>query len=325
MLLFEDIHWADPSLLDLISFLASRVRDVPLLLVSTARADFMSTRESWGGGLPAYSAMPLEPLGRPESVELAGRLLEQRGLAELADRASALASTGEGNPLFLEELTATIAERPVDRADQLPTSIRGIVGARLDALPAPEREVLMYASVVGKVFWRGAIAGLGPERSDLSVLLGSLEQRDLIRREAVSGILGEQQFIFKHGLIRDVAYLTLPRAERRQRHAAVARFLEGATPDPTARAAALAYHWREAGDRERALRYLLSAAEQAGRGWAKERALRLYQEALELVPEDDAERRREIFRKQAVMAAAAFHVPDAERLAGRQGDPPQAG
>jgi predicted ATPase len=172
--------------------------------------------------------------------------------------------------------------------------------------------------VVGKVFWRGALSELQPQRGDLSGLLGSLEHRGLIRRETVSRIEGEHQFSFKHFLIRDAAYQTLPRPERRQRHAAVARFLERATPDLGDAAAVLAYHWQEAGDTQRAIENLMSAAEQAGRGWAKERSAELYREALALVPDDAPEVRRDIVRRLAVASQAAWHIFDAEQLQERR-------
>jgi predicted ATPase len=317
MLVFEDIHWADPSLLDMIEFLAARVRGVPLLLLALARPELLSTRQSWAGGVPAYTALPLEPLAEPDAVELTGRLLAHHMVAGAGDRAATLAETAEGNPLFIEELAASLAERATDEAGELPTSIRAIVGSRLDALPPAERAVLLDAAVAGKVFWRGALARLQPERGDLSDLLGSLEHRDLIRRDAVSRIRGEQQFTFKHVLIRDVAYQTLPRSERRQRHGAIARFLEESTPELGDSAAALAHHWREAGDAQRALSYVLAAAEQAGRGWAKERAALLYKEALELVPAEDREMRREIVRRQAVALQAQWHLTDARHLRAR--------
>ncbi len=319
MLVFEDIHWADPSLLDLIEFFAARVRDVPLLLLTLARPELLSKRQTWAGGLPAFTSLPLGPLPEADATELARRLLAQHYVAAQADRAASLAGTGEGNPLFIEELAASLGERSTAEADELPTSIRGIVGARLDALPPAERAVLLDAAVVGKVFWRGAIARLRREADDLSRLLGSLEQRDLIRRDAVSRIQGEQQFSFKHALIHDVAYQTLPRSEKRSRHAAIAGFLEEATPELGDSAAALAHHWREGGDPNRALTYLLAAADQAGRGWAKDRAARLYQEALDLVPEENRALRRDILRRQVVASQAAVHVADVELLRARKG------
>ncbi len=314
ILLFEDLHCADGSLLDLVETFASRVRDVPLLLLTVARPDLLTARAAWGGGLPAYTALPLEPLRERESEELARQLLAAAG--EPADAAEQLARTAEGNPLFIEELAASLAERTAIAA-ALPTSIRSIVAARLDALPPAERAVLLDASVVGKVFWRGALSSMSGNGVPLSEALDSLETRDFIRQEAVSRLQGDRQFVFKHLVIRDVAYATLPRAVRRERHAAAARFLETAVTDVADAAPALAYHWREAGEPDRAIPYFVAAAEQAGRGWAKEEAVRLYDDALALVPEDDRERRRELARRKAVALQAAWHLRDAEHLAGR--------
>jgi predicted ATPase len=150
-------------------------------------------------------------------------------------------------------------------------------------------------------------------RDDLSVLLGSLEERDLVRREAVSRIQGDQQYAFKHALIYDVAYLRLPRAARRERHAAVAGYLEATTIGVGQSNEALAHHWREAGENHRAVDCLVVAGDQAGRGWAKERAVTLYRAALALVPADDEVLRRDISRRLAVAWQAQFHVVDAER------------
>jgi predicted ATPase len=182
-----------------------------------------------------------------------------------------------------------------------------------------ERSVLLDAAVVGKIFWRGVLERIQRQSVGLSTLLGALEERGLIRREAVSRIQGDEQYTFKHGLLRQVAYSTVPRARRRERHATVARFLEETTTETGESAATLAFHWREAGDNERALPYFLAAAEYAGRGWAKERAVALYNEASALLPEDDV-RRRDINRKRAVAFMALYHIPDAAKLAGRAED-----
>jgi class 3 adenylate cyclase len=303
LLLFEDIHWADASLLDLIETLAARVRGVGALFLALARPELLTDRPGWAGGLPAYTALPLDPLTNDASVELADLLLARREAVDL--RATRIANTAEGNPLFIEELAASVAERS-SGTDELPTSVRAIVAARLDALPPEERSVLLDASVVGRIFWREALARIAP-RDGLSTVLGSLEERDLVRREAVSRIRGDQQYAFKHALIRDVAYQHLPRAARRSRHAAVATYLEETTGGAGQSLDALAYHWREAGDPDKAVDYIIVAADQAARGWAKERALRLYTEALELLPDDDR-RRRTIKLRQAVTAQAYAHL-----------------
>ncbi len=313
LLAFEDLHFADPSLLDLVESLASRVQDVSLLLVATARPELLSSRPSWGGGLPAATTLSLAPLTERDAVELTERLFAQRGLEDLFDRAPALAASSDGNPLFIEELTASLAERSTRDPSQLPASIRQIVSARLDALPAPERDVLLDASVVGKDFWRGTLERLRPGRPDLAPLLGALERRDLIRREATSRIKGEQQFSFKNALIREVAYLTLTREERRRHHQETAEYLEEVTLRAGDADAILAHHWREAGREDRALTHLVASADRAAKGWAKERAAQLYAQALTMIPEEDEAMRREIGKRRAVAMAAAFHLADVER------------
>jgi class 3 adenylate cyclase len=315
LLIFEDIHWADQSLLDLIEMLAARVRDVPLMLLALARPEVLSERPGWGGGLPASTALPLEPLPDGSARELAERLLARAGAEH--EPLDAIANTAEGNPLFIEELVASLAEHSTSDPAILPTSIRGIVSARLDALSHDERAALLDASVVGRVFWRGAIARIAA-REDLGRILGSLEARDLITREAVSRIKGDQQFAFRHALIQEVAYQTLPRAARRERHAAVASYLDEMTGASGQSNEALAHHWREAGESDRAVDCLIVAGDQAGRGWAKEHAVALYKAALDLIPADD-DRRATVMRRLAVALQAMYHLADARQLRGAEG------
>jgi predicted ATPase len=312
VLVFEDIHWADSGTLDLLEVLASRVRDVPLMFIALARPDLLLARSGWGGGLPGYTALSLDALSEEDARELATLLVGAKGAST-----SRVAETAEGNPLFIEELAASMLERRGDREEPLPTTIRELVSARLDALPPSERSVLLDAAVVGKVFWRGALERLLGDGTDPLEALDSLEARDLIRRETLSWIEGEEQFTFKHVMIREVAYATVPRARRRQLHAAVAQFLEDATGDAAATATALAQHWGEAGEDLRAVEYILLAADQAGRGWAKDEAAALYGEALVLIPPSDEVRRKEIARKRALSLAAFAHIDDARYFARR--------
>jgi len=314
VLVFEDLHWADSGLLDLVDMLAARLRDVPVLLLVLARPELLDARPSWGGGLPSSTALPLEPLAGDDARDLAGRLLSHQVLANLDERAALFAETAEGNPLFIEQLAAAATEAPAGASDELPTTIRGIVAARLDALPAAERTVLLDAAVQGKVFWRGALARMSADDDRLSEALAALERRDLIRRERISAIQGDHQYTFQHVLIRDVAYDLLPRARRQERHEQCARHLEEATAEVGEAGAALARHWRDAGQPARAVDYLVAAGEAAERGWAKDRAVAFYQEALGLVPDDDDVRRSAIRRRMVVAHQALFHVQDAQML-----------
>jgi class 3 adenylate cyclase len=312
LLVFEDLHWADNALLDLVELFAARMRNVPVLLLGLARPELLDTRPGWGSGLPSYLALTLEPLGEQDARTLVGYILTSLAGIEQERQTAFVVATAEGNPLFLEQLAATLSERSAALATGLPTTIRGIVTARLDALPADERALLLDAAAVGRVFWRGALAGSWNDAS-LTRLLAALESRDLVHRDIVSMIEGEPQYTFKHGMIRDVAYETLPRRRRLERHAEVAQFLENASLSGTDAVAAMARHWRDAGQPERAVGHFVTAAEQASRGWAKDRAALLYGEALACLPEDD-ERRRMLRRRQAVTAVAAVHIRDARDL-----------
>ena len=302
-------------MLDLLEVLASRVRDVPLFLLALARPELLERRPSWGGGLPGYAALQIEPLGADDAKELAVQVLEH--MQKPSGESGEIGLIGEGNPLFIEELAASVAENATKEFAELPTTIRGIVSARLDALPPDERAVLLDAAVVGKVFWTGALEGMSSGRLDLAELLDSLEGRDFVRREPVSRLRGDQQFSFKHDLIRDAAYATLPRPQRRKRHAQVADFLEKSTPEIAAAASALAQHWREAGEDAKAAEYFTVAADQAGRGWAKEEAVGFYRQALELIGDSNPELRHKLTMRQAVAAAAFLHRGDAELLGRR--------
>jgi class 3 adenylate cyclase len=308
VLVFEDIHWADDGMLDLLEVLASRVRDVPLFLLAPARPELLERRPTWGGGLPGYTALLVEPLGEEHARELAAQVLQQ--MQKPSHESGEIGLVGEGNPLFIEELAASVAEHATGGAAELPTTIRGIVSARMDALPPGERAVLLDAAVVGKVFWTGALERMSSAGLPLSELLDSLEGRDLIRREPVSRLAGDQQFSFKHDLIRDNAYATLPRAQRRKRHAQVAAFLEETTPEIRAAASALAHHWGEAGENLRAAEYFVIAGDQAGRGWARHEAAEFYHQALALLPEEQTAERREIVQRRAVALASVFHATE---------------
>jgi class 3 adenylate cyclase len=321
LLVFEDLHWADPALLDLIELLAGRLRDAPVFLLALARPELLDVRERWGSGLPSYLALSLEPLAEADARRLAGFFLGSFAGSQRDRQAAEIAATAEGNPLFLEQLAATVNEQSVTPRTALPTNIRGIVTARLDALPPEERAVLVDAAVVGRVFWRGALAASWDAEA-LSRLLPALEGRDLIHRELQSMIDGEQQYAFKHGMIRDVAYETLPRKRRAERHASVAQYFEERELTGTEAVAAMARHWRDAGRPDRAVDYLVAAAGQAERGWAKDSAALFYGEALSCLPEDDP-RRRTIRVRAAMAATAALHIADVRDLL-RQSAPANA-
>ena len=303
ILVFEDIHWANANMLDLVHALVQRARG-PLLFVTLARPELLDARGGWGAGLSGYTALTLGPLAEDHARELVFRRLADSRQAE------EVVAIAEGNPLFIEQLAAGIGEVATGT---LPTNVREIVAARLDALPRPERTLLLDAAVVGRLFWLDALRALNGESDDLARLLEELERRDLIRRETVSIIEGQQQFAFTHALIRDVAYDLLSRADRARRHAIVAEYFGESTGGSGEAIGAMARHWRAAGDNERAVEQLLRAAEIAERGWAKDHAALFYREAFELIPAEETERRDAVRRRLALASAASFHLPDVRR------------
>ena len=294
LLVFDDIHWAHPSMLDLIDSLAARIRDTPILLLCLARPELLDIRPMWGGGQISSFTIRLEPLGTEESHALAAQLTSSMA----GEVAAQIEATAGGNPLFIEELSSWVAEGG-DRA-VLPTTVKAMIAARLDALPRNERSVLNDAAVVGKVFWRGVLGGLGTSGDALDGALESLELRDLIRTETSSKIEGDREYAFRHILIRDVAYSTLTKSDRRDRHQGVAQYFEQTVPEADSIAAILAHHWKEAGDPQRAASYLLSAAERAERAWANAEAVALFEEALSLIPKDEEARCRSIGLRRSV-------------------------
>lgn len=185
------------------------------MLITLSRPELVDTRPAWGSGIRSYTALTLDPLSEEHAYELALRRLGDN------ERAADVVRVAGGNPLFIEQLAATIDETS---SGTLPTSVRGIVAARLDALPRAERALLLDAAVIGKVFWYGALQAMNGNGRDLTQLLDELERRDLVRREPLSMMEGQQQYAFNHVLIRDVAYDLLPRADRARRHAMVAGY-----------------------------------------------------------------------------------------------------
>jgi len=304
LVVLEDLHWADEGLLELVEGLSARLQGVPLLLLALARPEFLDARPSWAR-LPTNVTVQLQVLTEAHTQDLVRRLLS--GAPDREAVAQRVEEAAGGNPLFIEELAAWLSEGDSANAAGVPANIKTIIAARLDQLPEAERQVILDASVIGDFFWQGTLEALGSDGTLVQTLY-ALERRGLIRHSPSSRIRGDQELIFKHGLVREVAYATLPKAARRERHAVVARFLEQAAGDPTAYAAILAHHWREAGENAKAADYLLTAADQAWRGWTPHEAIELCNQALELIPKSDEARRRRARLRRAVAATAEMHI-----------------
>jgi predicted ATPase/class 3 adenylate cyclase len=223
VLVFEDIHWAEEPLLDLIEHLATWVRDAPLLIVCLTRPELLDVRPGWGGGRLRSTAVELAPLQDLESGQLIDALLPADGLGPEVRR-DLLAKT-EGNPLFVEETVRMLAESGDGYLpDGIPDTLQALIAARIDHLPAAEKALLHRAAVIGRVFWHGALEHISGDL-ELESRLDDLILRDFVLREARSTIIGERAYRFKHVLIREVAYAGLTKAERAELHARFADWL----------------------------------------------------------------------------------------------------
>jgi class 3 adenylate cyclase/tetratricopeptide (TPR) repeat protein len=224
VLVFEDIHWAEEPLLELIDHLAQWVRERALLIVCLARPELLDVRPGWGGGRIRSTAIELEPLPREDSERLADALLED---AELPGHVRThLLDKTEGNPLYVEEIVRMVLESGDGAFDRIPDTLQALIAARIDRLPQSEKLLLQRASVIGRVFWAGALAHLSPEfDEELADALDDLLMRDLLTRESRSTITGEEPYRFKHVLIREVAYAALSKSSRADLHTKFAEWL----------------------------------------------------------------------------------------------------
>ena len=220
VVVLDDIHWAEPTLLDLLDHLTTVVRDVPLLLVYLARPELLERAPPPITG-ERGTALALGPLPDDDAAALLDELTAASGVA--ADDAERVLATAEGNPFFLEQIVAMRAGGD----DGTPASIHALLAARIDALPPNERAVVDRAAVEGRGFHRSAVAELLPaaERAALDAALDGLARRQLIRPGA-GELPGEAGYRFVHILVRDVAYELLPKAARAELHERYAAWLE---------------------------------------------------------------------------------------------------
>ena len=221
----DDIHWADPTMLDLLEYVLGFSSGAPILLLCLARPDVFDTRPSWAAPRPRTRLVSLSPLGDEESEDLIDGLLEEGEVTEaLRDR---IVGAAEGNPLFVEQMLAMLADDPEAADESVPATIHALLAARIDRLEPGERAVLQRASVEGRLFHRGAVAELLPtdETDGLGGTLLALTRKELLRPDR-SHYEGDDGFRFNHVLIRDVAYASMPKELRADLHTGLASWLE---------------------------------------------------------------------------------------------------
>jgi class 3 adenylate cyclase/tetratricopeptide (TPR) repeat protein len=242
VVVIDDLQWAEPVFIDLVEHVADLSRDAPIFLLCVARTDLLDVRPGWGGGKLNATSLHLEPLGADDCEELIDRLVADSPLeASLRDRIT-LASAG--NPLFVEEMLAMVREHG-DGEVVVPPTIQALLQARIDSLDGDVRVVMERGAVEGEVFHRGAVAELspGPVRDGVESHLATLVRKELIR-SAPPTFPEDEGFRFRHLLIRDAAYESLPKATRAELHERFADWLS--THDLVERDEIVGYHLEQA-------------------------------------------------------------------------------
>jgi tetratricopeptide (TPR) repeat protein len=323
ILVIEDLHWADPALLDFLEQLLDQVGVAGLLVVVTARPELLERRPGWGEGRPNAATISLAPLDDEQTAMLLAALLGQSMLP--AEVQSLLLERAGGNPLYAEEFARLLTDRGLltrhgrltSASDlPLPESVQAVIAARLDTLAPEHKTLLQAAAVFGKVFWSGALAAMeGVGEEELGHGLAQLGRKELIRAVRLSAVEGELEYSFWHTLIRDVAYAQIPRTSRSRRHRAAAEWIQDLAGDRVAdRAELVAYHFTQAlvharaarepdlAQLEGSTRSALVLAGDSTMGLDVARAEAYYRRALELCPAGASGRARVVARA----ARAAF-------------------
>ena len=315
----EDIHWAEPTLLDLIEYVAAFSRDAPILLLCLARPELLDRVPSWRAPQPGRSIVALEALSDAEAHGLVAARAPEVGLP-VSNR---IVSRAEGNPLFLEQLVAAGA----GEGAALPPSLQAVLAARIDRLEPGERTLLGHAAVEGRAFHLGALRELLPddERPGVHARILSLVRAQLIHPDRAE-FAGEDAFRFAHALIRDAAYEGAPKELRAGLHERLAGWLDarGALDEIVGHHLERAYRLRlelaPGGERERALGGRAAERLEAAARAAVFRGLlpagaRLLERAVALLPDDDP-RRAALLPDLGATLLDAGRLADADRVLG---------
>jgi len=312
-LVFEDLHWAEPTLLELIRYIADGA-DGPILILGSGRPELTETRPAFVADVDGERrTLALSALTAVQSETLLSGLL---GAPHLPPGAvERLVRNAGGNPLFLEETVGMLAApgmteggggKLLENIESLPvpSSLQSLIEARVDQLPSSEKRAAQHAAVVGGVFWSGAVAHLNETREGLEQDLDTLERRDLIQASAASSIASEDEYVFKHILIRDVAYGELPKARRAALHSRIADWISALPGAKDQYVEIVAYHLEQSCRLVRELgrttviapvagaaEALARAGERAERREGFREAERFYARALDVLGATDSEHR----------------------------------
>jgi class 3 adenylate cyclase/tetratricopeptide (TPR) repeat protein len=338
VMVLDDLHWADDGSLDFVNHLAQSCRDVPMLLLGMTRPTLYERRPLWGSGQSHHQRIDLAPLSRRGTRQLVEALLRRLEAVPAALR-DLLTTSAEGNPYFVEELVGMLIDDGVIVTDSepwrvvadklldvhVPTTLAGVLQARIDGLPMPEKAALQQASVIGHVFWDEALRRIAPMSTDW---LEALMRRELTYGRETSTFEGTREFVFKHHVLHQVAYQSVLMRSRREHHRVTADWLVLRSGDRASEYFGLiADHYEKAGDVANAVTYLRKAAEDAARGYVNGAALEYIGRALALVPADDAAARfallltrRAVYSNIGKRSEQAADVAQLEELAERLDD-----
>jgi class 3 adenylate cyclase/tetratricopeptide (TPR) repeat protein len=321
LVVLEDIHWADPALLDLLEELPAEL-STPTTLLCLCRQELFEQRPTWGGGAGDRTTIELSPLNEEESTGLTSHLL---GMPAPDEVVHVVRRRSEGNPFFTAELLRMLSEDGSlalrdgswtlegTMAETLPDTVQAVIAARIDRLPWNEKQALQEAAVVGRTFWAGAVAGLGGDTDALDALV----ERGLLVENASSSIEGERELAFIHVLTRDVAYASIPRTRRTQAHAATGAWIENVTRGREEEyAEILAHHFERSDDASRAARYAAMAGDRSRKLFVARDAIRWYERGLEAAATLPLETRRPAEARLLLGRSGAYeqvgHYQDAE-------------
>ena len=339
VIVVEDLHWAEDRLLDMLERILARSSG-SLVMVATARPEFAQAHPAFAAGREDFSSISLRPLTEDQGAQLVDGLLSIANLP--SELRKDILERAEGNPFFLEEIIRRLIDEggivregerwtatPAARTTVLPDTIHGLLAARIDGLPFEEKRVLQEAAVLGRVFWEEPVAeAMRSGNGDISAALLQLERKGLVFARPVSTIAGQVEYMFKHALVRDVAYASLPKSRRARAHAEHGAWIErlaGERVDEFAELLAFHYATAAAGEdadlawaddhesaeavRRKAFESLLLGGKVARQRFAIEKAIELHQQALSLSrSEGDRARAQEELGDDH---AAAFHGDEA--------------
>jgi class 3 adenylate cyclase len=336
VLVVEDLHWSSDSLLDLVEFILQPRADSPMLMLALTRPELLERRPTWGGGRRNHVSLALEPLDG-ESVE---RLVQNILDGPAPELIPIVVQRSEGNPFYAGEIVRSLIERGVNLRDAdavaaasagLPDTVQGMVLARLDALDPVSRRVLQLGSVFGRAFTVGGISALEAGLSDeVGGAVDRLVDREMLRRAA------HGELAFRHILIREVAYGTLPRGERALHHGAAGRWIEGRSAGREDELAELiAFHYREAAvlaaaagerspeDDSRAVNWLSRAGEVAAAAGATAESTAHLRAAIDLAtPSEQPELYKRLGEVYGAGDGSVQALANAVRVGTQEGRPP---